>query len=184
MRLSFVSLALATCASLAAPREARATEKEWHLGASVGYSSLGFSRGRDESGAGGFLHARYGFTDAFDFTMNASFFGYLDARQTRFAPATSAGINYVIDISRWLPSVGFTTGVVDVITARCDDGLTPCGHSVQPYVGIPGSLEYRIEDRYPVGLRFEYQFFLLGQISNPGLPSSALFATAYTAFIP
>jgi hypothetical protein len=184
MRLSLVMLALATCASLALPSEARATEKEWHLGASLGYSSLGFSNGRDENGAGGFLHARYGFTDAFDFTMNASFFGYLDVRQTRFAPATSAGINYVIDISRWLPSVGVTTGVVDVITTRCDDGLTPCGHSIQPYVGIPASLEYRIEDRYPVGVRFEYQFLLLGQLVSPAEPSSALFFTAYAAFIP
>jgi hypothetical protein len=184
MRSFFVSLALATFASLAMPREARATEKEWHLGASFGYSSLGFSRGRDENGAGAFLHARYGFTDAFDFTMNASFFGYVDLNQTRFAPATSAGINYVIDISRWLPSVGFTTGVVDVITTRCEDGLTLCGHSVQPYVGIPGSLEYRIDDRYPVGVRFEYQFLLLGQILSPADPSSALFFTAYAAFIP
>jgi hypothetical protein len=184
MRLLLVSVTLATCASLVVPREARATEKEWHLGASLGYSSLGFSQGRDENGAGGFVHARYGFTDAFDFTMNASFFGYVDLNQTRFAPATSVGINYVIDISRWLPSVGFTTGVVDVITTRCEDGLTLCGHSVQPYVGIPGSLEYRIEDRYPVGVRFEYQFLLLGQILSPGDPSSALFFTAYAAFIP
>ena len=90
MRLPFFSLALATGAALAMPREAHATEKEWHIGASLGYSSLGFSRGRDENGAGGFLHARYGFTDAFDFTMNASFFGYIDVNQTRFAPATSA----------------------------------------------------------------------------------------------
>ena len=86
--------------------------------------------------------------------------------------------------SRWVPSVGFTTGVVDVITTRCDDGLTPCGHSLQPYVGIPGSLEYRIEDRYPVGVRFEYQFLLLGQLVYPSEPSSALFLTAYAAFIP
>lgn len=184
MRWFLVSLALSTFASVAVPREARATEKEWHLGASLGYSSLGFSRGRDENGAGGFLHARYGFTDAFDFTMNASFFGYNDVKQTRFAPATSAGISYVLDISRWLPSLGFTTGVVDVITTRCEDGLTLCGHSLQPYVGIPGSLEYRIADRYPLGVRFEYQFLLLGQIVHPAEPSSALFVTAYAAFIP
>lgn len=184
MRLPSFSLALATCASLSLPREVSATEKEWHLGASLGYSSLGFSNGRDENGAGGFLHGRYGFTDAFDFTMNASFFGYVDVKQTRFLPAASAGINYVLDISDWLPSVGFTTGVVDVITTRCDDGLSLCGHSVQPYVGIPGSLEYRIADRYPLGVRFEYQFLLLGQILSPGEPSSALFFSAYAAFIP
>jgi hypothetical protein len=83
MRSSFVPLALATCTSLAAPREAHATEKEWHLGASLGYSSLGFTSGRDENGTGGFLHARYGFTDAFDFTMNAS---RLRDRQTRKRP--------------------------------------------------------------------------------------------------
>lgn len=178
MRLPCLLLALATATSFAVPREARATEKEWHLGTSLGWSSLGFTHGRDENGAGGFLHARYGFTDAFDFTMNASFFGYRDVQQTRFAPATSAGINYVLDISRWLPSVGFTTGVVDVITTRCDDGSDPCGHELYPYVGVPGSLEYRVADRYPVGIRFEYQFLFLGE------PSSALFLTAYAGFVP
>jgi hypothetical protein len=178
MRFFSASLALSALVSTALPREARATEKEWHLGASLGYSSLGFTHGRNENGTGGFLHARYGFTDAFDFTMNASFFGYVDVQQTRFAPATSAGINYVIDISEWIPSVGFTTGVVDVITIRCDDGSDPCGHEVYPYVGIPGSLEYRVAGFAPVGLRFEYQFLF------PGQPSSALFLTAYAAFVP
>ncbi len=90
----------------------------------------------------------------------------------------------MLDISRWLPSLGLTTRVTDVITTRCDDGLTPCGHSLQPYVGIPGSLQYRIADRYPVGVRFEYQFLLQGQLVSPAEPSSALFFTAYAAFIP
>jgi len=114
--------------------------------------------------------------------MNAGLFAYEDVHQTRLAPHANVGVGYVIDISKWLPWVGFTTGVVDIVTLRCSDVGTVCGHHIRPALGLAGGLEYRVPAaerlELPLGIRFEYQFLL------PDEPWSALFFTAYAAVVP
>lgn len=160
---------------LALASEAGATEQEWHFGASYGFAMIDFPNGSARYGTGGGLHARYGLNDAFDLTMNASLFGF--PSDHRVAPSTSAGISYVIDVSRWIPTVGVTAGVIDLIGLACEEkGPSRCGHLFMPAVGLPATLEFRALPNLPIGVRFEYQFVFLGG------PSQQLFVGAYGAW--
>ncbi|NUP08491.1 MAG: hypothetical protein HOW73_20775 [Polyangiaceae bacterium] len=162
-------------AALSASTPAFATEHEWHTGGSFGYAMIDFPRGLARNGFGGGFHARYGLTDAIDVTMNASLFGF--PTDDRIAPQTTAGISYVVDVSRWFATVGVDAGVMDLIgVASCDELPSRCGHIVMPAVGVPVTLEFRVVPEVPIGVRFEYQLLFLGG------PSQAMFVGAYAAF--
>jgi len=169
-----IASGLATSALLL-PREALANEHEWYGGASFGYASIDFTHGLARHGIGGGLHSRYGLTDAIDLTFNAWLFGFAD--DGRIAPGTSAGISYVLDISRWIPSVGGTFGVVDVIGLSCELDPARCRHDLRLALGIPITFEFRALPELPLGVRFEYQFLFLGE------PSGQLFVGATGAFM-
>lgn len=171
MRASAVAAAVALFA-LAAP--AGATEREWHVGASYGFAMIDFPRGLARHGTGGGVHARYGITDAIDVNMNAALYGF--PGDDRLAPSTSAGLAYVLDVSRWFATVGLDAGVVDLIGVACDLGPQRCGHTLMPAVGLPVTLELRVLPQLPIGVRFEYQLLFLGG------PSQQLFVGAYGAF--
>ncbi len=153
---------------------ARATEHEWHLGASGGLAIVDFPRGLARDGFGGGLHARYGLTDAIDFAMNATLFGFPD--DTRLSWGTNVAVDYVVDVSRWIPTLGVSFGVVDLVGLGCETDPYRCGHIFMPAIGLPASLEFRVVPNVPLGIRFEYQFLILGG------PSSQMFVGFYGAF--
>lgn len=162
-----------------APSAAQATEQEWHIGASTGFATLDFPRALARYGFGGGLHARYGLTDVFDFTMNASLYGYPD--DARIALGTSAGIDYVIDISRWLPTIGANLGVVDLVGFRCDEAPVHCGHILMPALGVPFTFAFRVTPHVPLGLRLEYQVLPIGLLGGSG-PDQQFFVGLYGSF--
>lgn len=164
---------IVACLALAFETRAFAVEEEWHLGATLSYSYLSFDRAPGRNGLGGQLLARYGLTDAIDLSMSAATTGFFE--DGRVLLGTSAGIAYVVDITRWIPTVGAHIGVVDIMTTRCE--LTPalCYHDVRPTVSVPVSLEYRVLPSFPVGVRFEGLFIPFGE------PSAMLTVGAYAA---
>lgn len=170
----WIAFGLAASGLFALPREAAATEQEWYGGASFGHAQIDFTYGLARYGFGGGLHSRYGLNDAIDLTMNAWLYGF--AGDGRIAPGTSAGISYVVDVSRWIPSVGGTVGLVDVIGLSCEQDPARCRHDLRLALGIPVTFEFRALPDLPLGIRFEYQFLLIGE------PSSQLFIGATGAF--
>lgn len=165
--------------ALFVPASAHATEREWHFGASTGFATLDFPRALARYGFGGGLHTRYGLTDALDFTMNASLYGYPD--DARIALGTSVGIDYVIDISRWLPTIGATAGLVDLVGLRCDEAPIHCGHILMPALSVPFTFGYRVTPHVPLGVRLEYQILPIGLLGGAG-PDQQFFVGLYGAF--
>lgn len=174
-----LAVLLAASGPLLLPTAAHATEQEWHIGASTGFAMLDFPRGLARYGFGGGVHARYGLTDAIDFTMNATLYGYPD--DARIAPGTSVGIDYVIDVSRWLPTIGVTAGFVDLIGFRCEEAPIHCGHIPMPAVSVPFSFGYRVTPQLPIGLRLEYQLLPIGLLAGSG-PDQQFFVGVFGAF--
>jgi hypothetical protein len=167
--------ALLGALTLAAPREALAVEHEWHLGAAATYSRMVFDRSPTRNGFGGEAIVRYGLTDALDLSMSAWVASFLEDQ--RLALGTSAGIAYVVDVSRWIPTIAAHVGVVDVATTRCPEAFPElCTHDVRPMLAVPASLEFRAVDELPLGVRFEYRILLLGE------PSSMLSFGIYGAY--
>lgn len=175
MRAGALAIAAITVGVVSlAPGRALAVEEEWHLGVNARYAHLVFDRAPGRNGLGGEILARYGLNDAIDLSMSASATGFFE--DGRLLLETAAGLAYVVDITRWIPTVGAHVGVVDVMTTRCEDLAALCYHDIRPTIGVPISLEYRVTPSFPVGVRFEGQLLLLGE------PSSMITIGAYGAF--
>lgn len=195
LRRSFALAALLT--SALSSREARAVENEWFVGGAFGYSMLVTSVGAI-SGAGGLVNVRYGITDAFDVAFDAGVSGFPstvlvpepDPADPAAAPGepvqaptflmldTEAGVNYTIDVGRFIPYVGAQIGVSDVMVVSCDEDPATCTNDVRPTVGIPAGFEVRTIGPLVLGFAFRYRFLITGD------PSGQLFAGAYFGFVP
>jgi hypothetical protein len=102
----FALAALVVLAVLLVPREARAFEREWHVGGGVGlttyphYYTLGPALG---------LNAAYGISDVFD--LKLELLGSLNtytppmAKESERAEPWSAvvGLSYKVDVLQWIP---------------------------------------------------------------------------------
>lgn len=174
MALRAAAAAATAAAVLALAAPAAATEREWHFGASYGFAMIDFPRGLARYGTGGGAHVRYGITDAIDVDMNLMLYGF--PGDDRVAPSTTAGLGYVVDVSRWFATVGLDAGVIDLVGVDCEVGPQRCGHTLMPAVGLPITLEFRALKELPIGVRFHYQLVFLGG------PSQQLFVGAYGAF--
>lgn len=152
------AVALATLAA-ATPTSARATERQWFFGGSAGYAFV------DETYKwwdGGFVagEMRYGLTDAIDFAADVRLGFYPAAEQ--LLPSASVGLAYVLDVSRFVPSVGATIGLADAITYGCPEGFRPCGHELYPVLGVPAAFDVRVTRHLLLGAHFQYGLFLVG----------------------
>ena len=156
-------LPLALVATVLAPSQAQAVEQEWHLGGAANYGLMTFARAPSRNGFGGQLLARYGLNDALDLSLSAAAMSFLEDGRLVFSGA--AGVAYVVDVLRWIPTVGAHIGVVDIVTTRCETLPELCYHDIRPTVGVPISLEYRVLPELPVGARFEPTLLLFGEPS-------------------
>jgi len=149
---------LALLASLA-PGEARAFERQWHVGAGAGYSALINPQGATLHGFGGGLHLTYGLSDTINLMVLAD---------TSIHPATtherkpvdgvilaggSVGFGYVFDVLQWVPYVGATAGAY--YAAGPDDG------GVRLAVQVPFGLDYQLSRSFAIGAAGEYKLLLL-----------------------
>jgi len=135
-------------------RDARAFERQWHLGFDAGYAVV-FENA--VSGYGGGAHAAYGLTDSFNAMVELSATRHPGAGVTVGAGETqkvlsmetilsgAAGIAYTIDVARAVPYIGILGAGY-----RLGD-LT---HSLSPGGQIALGLDYRLERNWAIGAQF------------------------------
>jgi hypothetical protein len=172
-----LALAIAVAAASLAPHEARATEHQVFAGATLAYGYL------DEhyqwfSGVGAFGEFRYGLNDAVDLELDVSAFDYPTGSQ--IVPGTSAGFVYIVDVSRFIPQVGATFGLNDIVTYSCPDaGSRPCGSVFYPSLSIPAAFDYRVSKHISIGAHFRYTFLLASTLASQiSIGGAIAFSTA------
>ena len=150
--------ALTTTAWLWPRREARAFERQWHVGVDGGYAVI-FDQG--VSGFGGGVHGAYGLTDSFnamveiDVTRHPGAFhmersgDVAEMYSLETIASGAAGIAYTIDVARAVPYVGALVGGYKL----GDLSLAPGGQ-------LALGLDYQLERNWAVGaqLRFHMIF--------------------------
>ena len=173
-RAAFAVLAFAI-AVLSSAR-ADAYERQWHAGATFGYTYLA---GPDAGyhGLGGALQLQYGITDAFNFIGEIGATAHPAGKLV--VPTASAGIVYVIDILSVVPWVGATAGAGDIwLTGACGgDSNVPCHHG-KLALGVPFGLDYQLSRSFALGVQGKYQLFLIGDS-----PLHAIGGFAHAEFI-
>jgi opacity protein-like surface antigen len=160
MRPCAVLLALA---AIAAPRGARAYERQWHLGADFGYALAGFPD-VTVSGFGGGAHVVYGITDAFNLRLHADFtaFELPDPQTAAFVYSAAFGAEYVLDVLEWVPYVGALVGPVYVVRLDADDPAVPDDDHVHLGIELPLGLGYQLSRTITIGGEVRYRLFFLG----------------------
>lgn len=157
--------AIALLALSFAPREARAIERQHHLGLGPTLATLVVDDKKTPSiGAGLALHYTYGLDDQFNLMAEVS--SAIVARDQqqdaptspRTRPATAdqatAGVGYVIDILQWVPYLGLLGGVYRL------GGGTLARDVFLPGLEIGVGLDYQLSRRWAVGLAGRQHVFL------------------------
>ena len=162
MILRLPSLAALLAAALfLVPASAGAYERQWHVGASLGYAT---AQAPDATlhGFGGSLHATYGLTDAFNALGEISATAYPGG--DLLLASGSAGVAYVFDVLRWVPYVGLMAG--GYLFAPVGDACAACG-SLAVGGSVPFGLDYQISREVAVGFAGRYHL-LFGGEPSPG----------------
>jgi hypothetical protein len=151
---------LCGAAACLAPRQARAFEREWHLGAGAGvtayphYYSAGPSLG---------LNAGYGVSDVFDLKLEL-----LGATHTYRAPSASEsergesysaafGLSYKLDILQWIPYGAALLGYQHLA------GPIPAGEPFRrddALIALLVGLDYAATRNFGLGLSLRMNFLL------------------------
>ncbi|MBL0196297.1 MAG: outer membrane beta-barrel protein [Myxococcales bacterium] len=166
-----VALTLAAaCTITLASGDARAFEKQHHLGLSPGLAVLKVDNKSTASvGAGLSIHYAYGLTDQFNFLAEGGSH-VVAANQERDTPDTPStfparvdhlgvGVGYVLDVLRWVPYFGVL-----------GQGYLLSGGTLEGNVGAAGvaiaaGLDYQLGRRFAVGLAFR-QHFIATELST------------------
>lgn len=158
LRFPLVS-AVALGTALLAPLEAAAAEHQWHLGADLGAVEL-FSPG--SMGIGGGVHVKYGINDALNLVAQADVSAH-PYRQWVVAGG-GVGVDYVIDVLRWVPYVGALVGAAGVLSTdgMCGASIVvPCA-SARLNLQVPFGLDYKVSRNFSVGLAGRVQLLVGG----------------------
>jgi hypothetical protein len=158
--LSWSALA-ATAATFLAPGAAHAYERQWHLGADLGYALEGDSAGL-ANGFGGGVHAAYGLSDAFNAMVDLDA-TYHPGGKTLVGSAT-AGVGYVFDVLRWVPYAGLMVGLYDVfdVAGGCNESGAPRCVVTRFGAAVPVGLDYQLSRSFAVGGQVKYNLIFLG----------------------
>jgi len=115
MRLAALVIGVGlSLASLAAPRTARAFERQWHVGAGAGVAN---GNGLSLSPAVQ-AYAAYGLSDVFDARVELTARGYhFGSEQNPNALSAMAGVAYKLDVLRWVPWAGVYAGYLHFLEA-------------------------------------------------------------------
>src|SRR6478752_2319955 len=138
-------------AALAAPRNADAFERQWHLGGGVGVAD---GKGLTLSPALA-AYAAYGLTDVFDARVEVTARGYhVGSDHNPNALSTMVGVAYKLDVLRWVPWAGVYAGYLAFLDSP------PKGSPFKQRdvaLGLGVGLDYGISRQLGVGvtLRFD-----------------------------
>ena len=147
------------CFGLAIPRQAKAFEHQWHLGAEGGYSALVTGAGATLHGFGGGLRLTYGLSDTVNLIASGDVTVHPASKYKGLAVDGSLlaggnlGFAYVIDILQVVPWVGATAG------AYYAAGPTEGGMRLA--LGVPFGLDYQVSRRFAVGAAGEYKLLFM-----------------------
>jgi hypothetical protein len=163
--------ALALAGAVLASTEARATEKEHHLGGDLGLSLLSIQdKSTVDLGAGVGAHYAYGLSDQFNFLaeLNGSIVALGsqgDDKTPRTRPTTlstaGVGVSYVLDITQWVPYFGVLAGAGLMTGGTLDAAL------VLPDAQVAVGLDYRINHDWAVGIAGRQHFFFTDMNNYP-----------------
>jgi hypothetical protein len=188
LRPALAAAALAATTLLASSRS-EAFERQWHAGASLGYTALMGSHATLH-GIGGGLHLTYGLTDAFNLMVEIDVSNHFtrlgdppvdDKGKATGAAATqlphtllasgAVGVGYVFDVLQWVPYVGGLVGAADIVDLGADCGktpTTPCS-SFRLSLEVPFGLDYSVSRSFSVGVGGRYQMMIGGAALENGL---------------
>jgi hypothetical protein len=160
-RLACRCVALLACAAAfsLSSRDAQAFERQWHVGASAGYSPYINPAGVTLHGFGGGLHLTYGVSDTINFLVLADVSVHPATTHERkpvdgiLLGGGSIGLGYVFDILQVVPYVGAAVGGYYAV-----DPVTPGGRLA---VTVPFGLDYQLSRSFAVGLAGEYKLLFL-----------------------
>jgi hypothetical protein len=152
---------IAFCVVAGRSSSAFAFERQWHFGASVGYTMLGFPDAL-ASGFGAAAYGSYGVHDAIN--LRAQFdFAIVDIPDPGLSAMTympSVGAEYVFDTLQWIFYVGALVGPVDVSLQDGPD-LWQAG------LLIPVGLNYQLSRSFAIGFEGQYRLYLFGADGSP-----------------
>lgn len=160
------SALVAAAAVTSAPSIAAAYERQWHLGAGLGYALQGDSNG-PANGFGGGLHLAYGLNDTFNAMLDVDA-TYHPKNKIVLGSAT-IGAGYVFDVLRWVPYIGLMVGGYDVFNRSGMCGAAGQPKCVETHFGaaLPIGLDYQLSRSIAVGGQVKYNFLFLGGSDLP-----------------
>lgn len=153
---------LSACAAAflaASPGDARAFERQWHVGANAGYSPYINPAGFTLHGFGGGLHLTYGMSDTInlialaDVTVHPASHDGVRPVDGIVLGGGSLGLSYVFDILQIVPYVGGTIG------AYYADA--PTGSGGRLALTVPFGLDYQLSRSFALGVTGEYKLLFL-----------------------
>jgi hypothetical protein len=159
-------------------RAAHAYERQWHLGADLGYALQGDSAGLANGGGGG-VHAAYGLSDAFNAMVDID--ATFHPKNKLALGSVTAGAAYVLDVLRWVPYAGLMIGAYEnwSTSGACGKpGAPPCANT-HFGAAIPVGLDYQVTRSFAIGAQAKYNFIFLG----PNVPVHYLTIFARAEFI-
>lgn len=162
--LALSSIPLVMAAVSLAPRTASAYERQWHAGASFGYSWL--KTDASNHGFGGGLHLTYGLNDMFNLMAEVDTTYQLSSGRL-LTLSGSAGASYVIDILEVVPYVGVMAGGYDLAPAdgMCGAESQPACHNARLGVSLPFGIDYTVTRSFNIGFAGRYHLLFLGPSS-------------------
>jgi hypothetical protein len=138
-----VGLSLGLCCL---PRQARAFERQWHLGAGAGITN---GSGLSLSPAVA-AYAAYGLSDVFDARLELTARGYhVGSGQNPNALCAMAGVAYKLDVLRWVPWGAVYAGYLAFLNAP-RPGLTFEQRDVALGIGV--GLDYGVSRAFGLGV--------------------------------
>lgn len=160
-RANVAAAALAACV---VSTNARALEREHHVGADLGLSALKVDDKSTISACCGLgLHYTYGLTDAFNLMAEAngsivSFGETLDKDTPHTRPTmvghASVGVAYVLDVLTWVPYGGLLIGPTVLSGGTLDRAL------VLPDAVVALGLDYKLSHTWSVGVAIRQHMML------------------------
>lgn len=161
--LRAAGVAIGAAVVLFTPSPAAAIERQHHLGLGPAFGMLVIDgKSTTSSGFGGGLHYAYGLTDQFNLTAEASSvivaldqnqdFPYSPRNRPAVVNHAVAGVNYVIDILRWVPYIGLHAGAYHLTGGTMNDAL------ILPGAAVALGLDYQLSRLFAVGLAGRQHF--------------------------
>jgi hypothetical protein len=146
-RTTFSLLAAAFAVTLSAPN-ARAFEREWHLGGGLGAAAASHYA----LGPAANLYAAYGLSDVFDLRLELAVSRHALTPDPAVLYGAKLALAYKLDIIQWIPYLAVSAGYLGVTQRVAPFALG------QPTVGLLAGLDYAVTRNFGLGIAGSYDY--------------------------